>query len=182
MKRLLTTAFLSITCYACSTSLNSVYKFDYPLTQQRAFSKTTNISVKIPDGWFTAEDNECKCIDLWLIRNDYKQSLNFSLIHLDEETRKNIRQYGLNKLTSYNKIFVKVKFGNSFEGLLHDEIFEINGKQFSAYEYIDKEGSRNRVVLFEHNNNFYELTAVSREHGNNEQLWVIQNSVLTSLN
>jgi hypothetical protein len=182
MKQLVIISILSLTCYACSTSLNSIYKSDYPLTQQRAFSKTANISVKIPAGWFTAEDNESKRIDLWLIRNDYKQSLNFSLIHLDEKTRKNIRQHGLKKLTEYNKIFVKVKFGNSFKGFLQDEVFELNGKNFSAYEYIDKDGSRNRVVLFEHYNNFYELTAFSKEHGNNEQLWVIQNSVLTSLN
>lgn len=182
MKKLLIVIFVTLILYSCSPSLNSIYKFDYPLTQQSAFSKTTNISVKLPDGWFTAEDNECKCIDLWLIRNDYQQSLNFSSIHVDEATRKNILQNGIEKLAALSKISIKAKLGKYFKGFFNDEVFELNGKRFSAYEYENTEGIINRVVLFEHKNNFYELTAISKETGNYEQLWGIQNTVLTSLN
>ncbi len=182
MKRLSIVFFASLILYTCSPSLNSIYKFDYPLTQQSAFSKTTNISVKLPEGWFTAEDNECKCIDLWLIRNDYKQSLNFTSIHVNDITRKNILQNGIEKLAALSKISVKAKLGKYFKGFFNDEVFELNGKRFSAYEYENTEGIINRVVLFEYKNNFYELTAISKETGNYEQLWVIQNTVLTSLN
>jgi hypothetical protein len=182
MKRLLIVFFLTLILYSCSPSLNSIFKFDYPLTQQRAYSKTTNISVKLPDGWFTAEDNEYKCIDLWLVSNDYKQSLNFSLVHVDEATRKNILQNGIERLATFSKISVKARMGKSFKGFFNEEVFELNGKRFSAYEYENEDGIINRVVLFEHKNNFYELTSISKESGNYEQLRVIQNTVLTSLN
>lgn len=182
MKKIFALVFILLVFYSCSTAVNSLYEFDYPLTSRKAYSKNTNISVSIPDGWFTAEDNECKCIDLWLIKDDLSQSLNFNIINTDEKTVSDIREKGLGSLTEYNMIFVRAKLGSSFKGFLNEETFEMGKKQFYAYQYSDDSGRTVRVVLFGHNNRFYELTAISKDPGNYEQLWVIQNTVLTSLN
>lgn len=182
MKKLSAIIFLLTLFYSCSTTINSLYNFDYPLTSQKAYSKNTNISVNIPDGWFTAEENECKCIDLWLIKNDYSQSLNFTIINADDETRKNIHTNGILKLAEYSKLFVRAKSGNLFKGFFNEENFAIGKKQFYAYQYSDESGKNIRVVLFEHNNRFYELSAISNNSTDYEKLWVIQNTVLTSLN
>lgn len=182
MKKLFSLILVFLAVYSCSTALKSLYKFDYPLTPLKAYSKNTNISVSIPDDWFTAEDNECKCIDLWLIKNDLSQSLNFTVINPDEKTVNKIRENGLSKLAEYNRIFIRVRLGNSFKGFLNEENFELGNRQFHAYQYLDDAGRRVRVVLFGHNNRYYELTAISKDSDNYEQLWVIQNSVLTSLN
>lgn len=182
MKIVFALVLIPLIFYSCSTAVKSLYEFDYPLTSRKAYSKNTNISVSIPDGWFTAEDNECKCIDLWLIKNDLSQSLNFTVINPDEKTVNEIRENGLSKLSEYNRIFVRARLGNSFKGFLNEESFELDKKQFHAYQYSDDSGRIVRVVLFGHNNRFYELTAISKDPGNYEQLWVIQNTVLTSLN
>lgn len=181
MKKLSASIFLIIFFYSCSTAIKSLYSFDYPLTSKKAYSKNSNISVYIPDGWFTAEDNECKCLEIWLIKNDYSQSLNFAVINTDEKTKRSIQKNGIAKLAEYNKIFVKTKLGNLFKGFFKEENFVIGNKQFYAYQYYDN-NKVVRIILFEHNNRFYELTALSNDSDDSERLWVIQNSVLTSLN
>ncbi|MDQ7817842.1 MAG: hypothetical protein RDU14_12525 [Melioribacteraceae bacterium] len=180
MKRLLFIVFVLL-LHSCSAVVKSIYDFDYPLKSETAYSNNSNISVKIPEGWFTAVDNECNCIDLWLIKDDYTQSLNFTLINLDEVTRNEVKTSGIKRVADYCKIFVRVKLGNSFKGFSGEESFELNGNLFFAYQYLDKDDKPVRVVVFEHQKRFYELTAISKESGNFEQLFSIQNSVLTSM-
>jgi hypothetical protein len=167
---------------SCSSSKVSFYKLDYPLSSQIAFSKLSNLSVKIPENWFSAEDNEFKCIDLWLIKNDYTASLNFMKINFDDETLKEIEQEGITRVTDFSKVFVKAKLGKSFKSFFNDETFEINGKSFAAYQYVNSDGISVRTIVFEHKTRYYELTAISKENGNFEELFRVQNSVLTTLN
>lgn len=182
MKKISAFIFSLLLFYSCSSAIKSIYDSNYPLTAQKAYSKNTNISVNIPEGWFTAEDNDCNCIDLWLIKNDYSQSLNFAVINTDEKTKKNIQENGITKLAEYNKIFVKAKLGNSFKGFFNEENFELGKKRFYAYQYLDNSGKSVRVVIFEYNKRFFELSAITSNSDSYEQLWVIQNTVLTSLN
>lgn len=182
MKKTSVIFFTLLLFTSCATSLNSLYSFDYPLTSQKAYSKNTNLSVNIPKGWFTAEDNECNCIDLWLIKDDFSQSLNFSIINVDEQTQNDIRKSGIQKLVEYNKIFTRAKFGKEFKGFLNEENFIIGDRQFFAYQYHDNRDKIVRVVIFQLDNLFYEFTAISKDSNNNEELWVIQNTVLTSIN
>lgn len=182
MKKFAAYVFISLLIYSCSASINSLYSFDYTLTSQKAFSRNTNISVNIPDGWFTAVDNEYNRIDLWLIKNDFSQSLSFTVINADEETKKNIQKNGISKLAEYSKISIRAELGNSFKGFFNDENFDLGKNQFYAFQYNDKNAKTIRIVLFEHKNRFYQLTAISSGSNNYEQLWAIQNTVLTSLN
>ena len=64
----LTLIIARISLNHCSTGLSSIYSADYPLTKENAKSKSAQLTVKIPQGWFAAEDNENNLIDLWLVK------------------------------------------------------------------------------------------------------------------
>lgn len=180
MKRLLVLIFV-LYLTSCSTAFKSLYYFNYPLTPEIANSYDSQISVRIPEDWFTAIDNECHCIDLWLIKNDYTQSLNLTQINFDEAAMKEIEKLGINKLFDYSKIFVRVKLGNSFKGFFNEESFEINGNLFAGYQYLDSKNNPVRVIVFEYADRYYEFTAISKDSGDFELLFNIQNSVLSSI-
>jgi hypothetical protein len=105
--------------------ISSIYNFNYPLTSETAKSKSSALSVKIPKGWSVIEDNECKCTDLWLVKDDYSATLNFVALNLDSLTTDNIRSDEINSLVQFSKSFIKAKYGNEFKGFTNEEMFEI---------------------------------------------------------
>lgn len=167
--------------FSCGGSLSSIYDSSSPLSHETAKSKSSQLSVKIPQGWFTAEDNETKLIDLWLVKDDYSATLNFIALNLDSLTRKEIRNDELKGAAELSKTFRKAKYGKSFKGFLNEELFEINKKLFSAYEYVDDSKRTIRVVVFKYSSKFFELTAVPVKPQDLQELFKIQNSVLTSV-
>lgn len=182
LKKIILLQILASILFSCSGSLTSLYDFDYPLTGDTAYSTSTNISVKIPQGWYAAEDNECNCSVLWLVKNDLSASLIFNIITIDDETRKEIFGNELEEICEYNKLFVKAKLGKSSGGFFDEEIFEINGKKFAAYQYENNEKRTARVVVFKHKEKFYELTARSQNETDQSELYKVQNTILTSIN
>ena len=64
----------------------------------------------------------------------------------------------------------------------NQEVFEINKKQFAAYEYVDDFKRAIRVVVFSFGNKYYELSAIPFKTDNPQELYKIQNSVLSSIN
>lgn len=181
-KKIILLQIIASILFSCSGSLTSLYNFDYPLTDETAYSTSTNISVKIPQDWYTAEDNECNCSVLWLVKNDLSASLVFNFITIDDETRKEISGNELEEICGYNKLFVKAKLGKSFGGFFNEETFEINGKKFAAYQYEDNEKRTVRVVVFKHKEKFYELTALHKNETDPTEIYRIQNTILTTIN
>lgn len=167
---------------ACSSGLSSLYDYNYTLTNEIAKAKTTRLSVKIPQGWFTAEDNENKLIDLWLVKDDYSATLNFVALNIDSLTMKEIQSDEIKSVVEFSKAFKKAKYGKTFGGFVNQETFEINKKKFSAYEYLDDAKRNIRVVVFKSGNKFYELTAIPVKTQNLQELYKIQNSVLSLIN
>jgi hypothetical protein len=159
-----------------------LYDSNYTLTNEIAKAKTTQLSVKIPQGWFTAEDNENKLIDLWLVKDDYSATLNFVSLNLDSLTMKEIQSNEIKSVVEFSKAFKKAKYGKTFGGFVNQESFEINKKRFYAYEYFDDAKRNIRVVVFKTGNRFYELTAIPVKTQNLQELYKIQNSVLSSIN
>lgn len=168
--------------YSCSSSLTSMYDSGYTLTNEIAKSKSSLLSVKVPSGWFMAEDNENKLIDLWLVKDDYSATLNFIALNIDSLTSKEIRSDEIKSVVEFSKVFKKVRYGKTFGGFVNQETFEINKKKFSAYEYSDDAKRNIRVVVFKFGNKFYELTAIPVKTKNLQELYKIQNSVLSSIN
>jgi hypothetical protein len=167
---------------SCSSSLSSMYDSNFPLTNEIAKSKTTPLNVKIPSGWFTADDNECNCIDLWLIRDDYSATLNFVPLNFDDATKKEVTGDELKAAVEFSKTFKKVKYGKSLITFSSEETFQINNKSFIAFEYKDDQKRNIRVVVFKYGENFYELSAVPAKNPNLSELYKTQNSVLLSIN
>jgi hypothetical protein len=170
-----------LTAAGCSSSPSSQYDSNYLLTAEIARSKAAVLNVKIPQGWFTAEDNECNCIDLWLIKDDYSATLNFVVLNVDSLTIKTIKNDELNAITEISKVFKKIKYGKNFKGFTNEETFVLNTKIFTAYEYHDESNRNIRVVVFKANDKFFELSAIPVKTENLSGLYKIQNSVLSSI-
>ena len=177
----LTLIIAAISLNHCSTGLSSIYSADYPLTKENAKSKSAQLTVKIPQGWFAAEDNENNLIDLWLVKGDYSATLNFIALNIDSLTMKDIRGDEINSIVKFSQAFRKAKYGKAMKEFVNQEKFEINQKQFAAYEYVDDSKRAIRVVVFCSGNKFYELSAIPFKTNNPQELYKIQNSVLNSI-
>jgi hypothetical protein len=162
--------------------ISSIYNFNYPLTSETAKSKSFALSVKIPKGWSVIEDNECKCTDLWLVKDDYSATLNFVVFNLDSLTTDNIRSDEINSLVQLSKGFIKAKYGNEFKGFTNDEMFELNKRKFAAYQYFDEKMRNIRVIILKSGKKYYELSAIPVKTKNLTDLFNTQNSVLNSIN
>jgi hypothetical protein len=174
----LLTVVLLFSCNAASVSL---YNFDYPLTNEIAKSKVSALKVKIPHGWFTADDNEFHRIDLWLVKDDYSENLQFTCLNLDSLANQEFQKTGLKKIAELSKDFKIARYGKNIT-FTNLESFDLGENHFEAYQYKDGEDRSIRVVVLKYGNKFYELTAIPVKSNNLSELYRIQNSVLSSLN
>jgi hypothetical protein len=173
-------SFLTLT--GCGGGSASMYNSDYPLTNEIVKSKTSNLTVKIPAGWFAADDNECNCIDLWLIKNDYSATLSFISLNVDSTViKEESGKSEIETVLSISKTFKKAKYGNSLKAFTNEEFFTKDNNQFAAYEYMDSQNRITRVVVLKYNNKFYELTAVPVKDQPAQELYNIQNTVISSI-
>jgi hypothetical protein len=164
----------------------SIYPADYPLTDDIAYSLSTDLTVKIPEGWTTAEDQECKCLDLWLIRDDFSATLNLVTYEVNDTIRKKTIEGKLDTLLNYSKHLKKSKLKEEFKQAGDDEYFKAEGRPFAAYKYIGDEDLPIRVVVFQYQGRIFELSAMPAKKvgGGNidtEELFRIQQSVLSSI-
>jgi len=158
---------------------------DESLTDNIAYSQSSDLTFNIPKGWFTAEDNDCKCIDLWLIRDDFSATLN--LVTLTLENIPKDEDDILDSLLQHSKNEKKAKLKNSFRILGEDKYFTINEKEFASYQYEGNEKLPIQVVVFRYQDHFFELSALpASEVGKgkviSEELFKVQKAVLTSIN
>jgi hypothetical protein len=172
---------VSLFVSGCSTSLSSIYDFDYPLTAAIAKSNSSQLQIQIPRGWIIAEDNAYKTSDIWLVKEDYSATIKFEKVSLDEETIKSFSENELGKIAELNKTLVKAKFGKTFGGFTNEEIFGNTARTFSAYQYSDDKGQQIRTVLFKNNSQFYEVTAFALKSANPAEIFKAQNSMLASV-
>ncbi|PKL82813.1 MAG: hypothetical protein CVV24_08140 [Ignavibacteriae bacterium HGW-Ignavibacteriae-3] len=172
---------LSLSLNFCSSGMASKYESDYTFTNEISKAKSLQLSAKVPKGWFAAEDNENNLIDLWLIKDDYSATLNFVQLNLDSATVKEIGNDEINGLINLSKSFRIAKYGKAFQKFFNQEVFEINNKQFGAYEYIDGSKRTIRVAVFKTGKKYYELSAIPVKTENLPELYQIQNSVLSSV-
>jgi hypothetical protein len=183
--------FISLIIASCSTSKRittkeSAYTTDYPMTDDIAYSLSSDLTVRIPQGWTSAEDNDCKCIDLWLIRNDFSAQLNFITYEVDDEIRKQTINGNLDTLIYFSKQLKKSKLKSNFQEVGNEEYFELNDKPFAAYEYMGDEGLPIRIVVFQYKGRIFELSAVTAQKigkgkVGTKELFDTQQSVLASI-
>lgn len=167
---------------ACCGGLNSIYPPDYTLTSLSAVAKSGSLSVKIPTGWFAADDNENNLNDLWLIKNDYTASLNFVPVNVDTIINDKNQNGQLESVMKLSVLFKKAKLGGRFNGIVNKESFSINHNEFIAYEFVEETQRQIRVVLFKLGSRFYEVSAIPQKSSVDlGELYRIQNSVISSI-
>ena len=170
---------------SCGPSLKSVYENDYPLTSRRVFSRTGELSLKIPDGWHAVEDNEKNIFDVWIVKDNYESYMTLVPLNLDEESRIRNGEKRIKNLLNYSKYFKKIEKSREYaEGM--NEVFEINDRMFGAYEYKAGNDFIERVVVFDYKTTSFEFSAVCNNAEICDSLYLldlykIQNSVLTSI-
>lgn len=180
--KLISAILLTAFWFSCSGPA-SFYNFDTPLSNELAFSQTTELKVNIPKGWFTAEDNKDSKIDLWLIEENYSASISFIRIHIDEEMKKSRTENSLNRVKEFSLLNNKLAHRNNFIDLLKTENFELNGREFNAYQFAGS-NYRYRVVVFGYKGNYYECVSAIKPGLTEADLiniYSIQNSVLASI-
>lgn len=175
----------SIVFYSCSAG-KSASEYQSLLTNDAVKSRSTEMKVKIPAGWFSAVDNENNLIDLWLIKEDHSAVLSFMAINPDETAIKEAGGDPVAAAVKYSKAFRKTSPGNRIEPVGDDEIFDIGSGSFTAYKYKNKTGALVRVVLFKYKGKIFEFTASPSPSSDlkpslSEELFLTQNAVLSSI-
>jgi hypothetical protein len=165
---------------SCSSSLSSIYDFDFPTTAVVVKSVSSTLQVSIPQGWFAAEDNECNCTEIWLVKDDYSGSIKFTTINVDSLVAEKITSDPM-KLLEYSKLFIKVKLGSVFDRFENEELFRNAGITFFAYEYMDREKHTVRTVVFKYENKFFESAAYPFKPEIRQDVFKAQNSILASI-
>ncbi len=181
MKRCASIIF-AVVLSSCSTGITSLYTSDYPLSDEKAYSKTSNIYVNLPRDWFVAEDNECNCTDLWIVKNDYSASISFRKINPTKAVLDALGENEIEKVAEYDKIFIRIKLGKGFDKFSNEETFQVGSNTFTAFQYTNDKNQQVRVVVFKHYDKFYESEAVANRYKDLSELFGIQNSVLSTLN
>ncbi|MBI4548073.1 MAG: hypothetical protein HY707_08840 [Ignavibacteriae bacterium] len=182
MKNYIVPGVFSLMMIACGASVP--YRVDYPLTKKEFYSRDSIFSGRIPQGWFSSDDEELASAHVvWLIRDDFSATLAFKELKLDELSKKRVNDEGLIllarlsfSLQQSNPLF-KTK-----EIELHE--FEVNSKKFCGYE-MNFTGALKRVIVFEAKGKFYECEARivkgSPSLKELEHLYTVQQTLLTSL-
>ena len=175
-------ALIGLIMFSCGGSSASVYKSAIQLTKENVHSKISGINVNLPLNWFAADDNECNCTDIWLVKNDYSNSISIRKINTDAKTLDDIIKQGIGYAVYLSKMFVKSKLGINYDNFSGEETYNLNGRLLSSYQYNNKVGNKIRVVVFEYEGKFYECEAVSINGKNLDELFCTQNAVMVSIN
>jgi hypothetical protein len=156
---------------SCSSNKYSQSDVDKYFTKERATAKTSPISFRIPQGWHVVDANNKSFIDLWIVRDDLNVSLSLLPFHSNSTANT------LEKNLDSSIMLTKTKYKNKVTTLKEKPI-RLNGKLVLPYSF-SVDAKNYRVVLFEHNNKFYELTLF----GNNVNIkieYFIQELVILS--
>lgn len=180
-----TSAILLSSC--AHTKGSRIYtETDYPLTKDSAYSASSSLSLKIPKGWTAAEDKDCKCIDLWLIREDFSATIDLFTINPGAIFQQHPEEDTLKVVMEFSKDLKKAKLKEKFKQVQEDEYFSLDNRNYGAYEYEGDEGLPVRVVVFRYKINFFELaaipaSAVGKRPVVPKDLFKVQQTILTSI-
>ena len=165
---------------SCSSVKESLYPTNYPLTKKSAKTEDGIIYVKVPKNWINVEDNKNNVLELWLVSEDFTNSINLTRLKYSEKlTDENY----LSELKKFSKLLVKAELGKSFELINEEEFFVINDREFCSYSFTNDNNEIIRNVIFKVNDFYFELSAkkTSKSFLSIEELFNIQNSVLGSI-
>lgn len=157
---------------------------DYPLSSDTAYSASSDLTLRIPQGWVTAEDKECRCLDLWLIRSDFASSLNLAVLNPDSIFQSHTSEDSLKAALNYSRQLKMNKLADRYKALQEeDEYFSFPPQRFGAYEYQSNDGLPVRVVVFSYRGKYFEFSALPAMPGKADpkELFRIQQSLISTI-
>ncbi len=171
--------------YSCGPSLESAFDFDYPLSNKRISSRINNLTLKIPEGWFSVEDNEKNILDIWMVKDDYSATIGLVPLNYHDNSKSENAYEEVKKLIGYSKYFKRIESKDTLKES-GEEVFEINNRLFGAYLVKSPKNFSERIVVFNYRDTSFELTARCEKPELCDstavvELYRIQNSVLTSI-
>lgn len=140
----------SIIITSCSANKYSQLEIDKYFTKEIAKAKTSPISFRIPHGWHVVDANNEAFIDLWIVRNDLNISLSLLPFHSNSTANT------LEKNFESSILLQKAKFNNEIS-IVKEKPIRLNDKIALPYNF-SVDGKNYRIILFEQNNNYYQLT------------------------
>jgi len=158
------------------------YPSNYPLSQELFHSRNSELTGRIPLGWFiSTDDSIASSLTVWLIREDFSATLLIKELSLDQRTEQQVQQKGLKLLANLSAGF-RTDQANATS--IDPKEFDIEGKRFCSYE-IGSDAARKRIVVFTARGKYYECEARAvRGIWSSDELghiFSIQQSVLGSL-
>jgi len=130
------------------------------LSSETVFSRSGDVSVSVPQNWFSAEDNETGLIELWLIEDNYRATLNLYRINLGTKNLKEIQTNGLPYIVQNLKAAKTAENGKNLKFTNENEYFSLFGRDYGSFGY-SANGRNVQAVVFELNGKFYELSLYS---------------------
>lgn len=177
--------FFPLIIISCSAG-KSVSEYLPYLSNETAQSRSTDLKVRIPKGWYTALDNENNIIDIWLIKEDQSAAINIIKIKPDEASVKEAGGSLLEAAVKFSRTFKKASADYVFEFAGGDEYTTIGSNRFGIYKYKSKTGALVRVALVIYKEKIYEITALpmppkAAKLYSYEELYSVQDAILSSI-
>ncbi len=145
-------------------------------------SRNGYFSGTIPHGWFSSSDTSvAQSLEAWLLSDDLTIVIIIRELHLDELSKQQVQEEGLEYLATLGKVF---KGNDSSTTYMHQIEFTLGQIKFFNYESVTDSITK-RTVVFTVNDLFFECEAMplnkafSAEHS--KKLFSVQQSVLSSL-
>lgn len=159
MKEKYFTLVIIILLTGCVSSYH--YKYNHPLSSEFVTSKDGKLIAFIPKGWFAPNDSsQISNYIFLLIKNDYSCSITLEKIFIDGKSRTLIEQKGLELLAQIS-LELRKETSKDFVLSRKPEFFQMNNKNYCAYEYYsDWTSKKIRVIVFELNGDYYECSAI----------------------
>ncbi len=180
MSRTFLPAILALLLAACAARVT--YPADYPLLTSQFLFRNAPVHGRIPQGWFSStEDTLTPALSAWLLAGDYSASISIRELQVDQRTRGELRDEGLELLARLSMAFRTAERGETFSD---PQTFTLNGKSYCSYE-VPSPGKRARIVVFIAADRFFECEAApsapKATAADTERLFRIQQSVVSSL-
>jgi len=146
-----------------------------------------DIAVFCPKGWQETVDNRnAPGIALWLVKEDYSASLSFNPMKMDPALYKALQKDGLSAVAKVSMSLKKNNARDTVTILQPLEPFQLNKRNFMAYEYTADGGKTVvRVVVFDTGKQFYECILLpateSLSQAGHRSLFETQQAVLKTV-
>ncbi|MCX7876436.1 MAG: hypothetical protein N2321_09765 [Melioribacteraceae bacterium] len=164
----------------CSSS-NSIYDSNEKLSNDYVISKHSSLKLQIPIGWFKAEEEQENNFDFWLVKNDYTATIKLFIINLSDELKNDSLKTDVKSIAEIEMDLIRNKFKNNFKGFNNIEKFSLNDKICFAFEFLDEHSNPTRIIIFKYQNQFYEVSASTKNISTQQEIFSIQNTIIKSI-